>query len=613
MFRSLRHTPAQASISVVAVCAFLLLALQASANQYVVESTADAGTHTLRWAILQANATPGADVITFALPGSGPHSIVPTSPLPPLTDPAGVIIDGLSQTGSTMGIKPPSTLRLQIVLDGRHAAGSPGIWILSSNNLIQGLVITRFSEDGIRIQGAAGGVQKNSIRYCIIGLDQSGTIPLPNGTAEQSGRWAGLTISSVTHAPGDAHDNIIESNIISGNAGDGIILADCQGGRVFGNTISNNYIGITLSGDVARGNGRDGLLVYGGSFSNTVSSNVIAGNRSDGIHLVGAMERSAYVRENVLTRNRIGVSPLGHPIGNALNGINIGGREYESAGGFAARNAVTSNVISANGLSGIVVWEHPSTQSNADGNLLSQNSIFNNGILPIDLGANGISLNDATDQDSGANQELNAPVILSAELLRGAVTVRGTVGISADPTHVAVEVFKYHPGPATELRGSLFLGKVFPDGGGNWTYSTTGGLLPGDSVTVIAIDRENNTSEYARVRAVTEGSGFVEPESNALIARNNAQAAKAIITGTERNGDGIINITIEVQQPCWGILEIYTTNGELVHTLMNRWLPVGRYLVEWNGSNWQGDAVPRGVYFCRFDADGVRRNANLTL
>ena len=41
----------------------------------------------LRQAILDANANPGADTIAFNIPGSGVHTIAPLSGLPPVTEP----------------------------------------------------------------------------------------------------------------------------------------------------------------------------------------------------------------------------------------------------------------------------------------------------------------------------------------------------------------------------------------------------------------------------------------------------------------------------------------------------------------------------------------------
>src|SRR5262245_2567854 len=62
----------------------------------LVNTTADSGFGSLRQAILDANATAGADAITFAI-GSGLQSIALASALPSITDP--LVIDGTTQPG----------------------------------------------------------------------------------------------------------------------------------------------------------------------------------------------------------------------------------------------------------------------------------------------------------------------------------------------------------------------------------------------------------------------------------------------------------------------------------------------------------------------------------
>ena len=63
---------------------------------FTVTTTADSGPGSLRQAILDSNAAPGAqNTIDFAIPGPGIVTIAPTTPLPPITNP--VLIDGFSQ------------------------------------------------------------------------------------------------------------------------------------------------------------------------------------------------------------------------------------------------------------------------------------------------------------------------------------------------------------------------------------------------------------------------------------------------------------------------------------------------------------------------------------
>ena len=44
-------------------------------------------------------------------------------------------------------------------------------------------------------------------------------------------------------------------------------------------------------------------------------------------------------------------------------------------------------------------------------------------------------------------------------------------------------------------------------------------------------------------------------------------------------------------------LAIYNTQGQLVRTLVNEAKPPGRYSINWNGRNAQGEQVSSGVYF----------------
>jgi hypothetical protein len=126
---------------------------------FTVLNTDDAGAGSLRQAILNANASAGADSIAFNIPGGGVHTISPLSALPAMTDATGIVLDGYSQPGSS-----PNTLAvgdnavLAVELDGSLAgSGAIGLSLTSDNNTIRGLVINRFSSHGISITGNSTG------------------------------------------------------------------------------------------------------------------------------------------------------------------------------------------------------------------------------------------------------------------------------------------------------------------------------------------------------------------------------------------------------------------------------------------------------------------------
>src|SRR5439155_1266072 len=66
-------------------------------NTFVVTNTNATGPGSLQFAILDANETPGADLISFNIPGAGPFTISLINTLPTITDP--VTIDGTTQPG----------------------------------------------------------------------------------------------------------------------------------------------------------------------------------------------------------------------------------------------------------------------------------------------------------------------------------------------------------------------------------------------------------------------------------------------------------------------------------------------------------------------------------
>ncbi|MBA3544459.1 MAG: hypothetical protein H0T83_08480 [Chthoniobacterales bacterium] len=150
---------------------------------FTVINTSDSGAGSLRQAIIDANANPGADTISFDIPGTGVHTISPLTALPEITDP--VTIDGYTQPGAS-----PNTLAegndavLLIELEGSGAGGATGLRMSAGSSTVRGLVINRFVlptiddtlGNGILLAGAGG----DRIEGNFIGPDATGTLALPN-------------------------------------------------------------------------------------------------------------------------------------------------------------------------------------------------------------------------------------------------------------------------------------------------------------------------------------------------------------------------------------------------------------------------------------------------
>ncbi len=341
--------------------------------------------------------------------------------------------------------------------EGSDALGNAlsGVLALeSSGNLLMDNLVSGNAMSGIVLRG--GGALDNVVVGSRIGTDESGTTAIGNG---QFGIQVLL----------GAHDNRIggeaESarNVISGNAG-GIIFdgVDTTGNMVFG-----NYVGLDATGTADLGNSSHGITFIGGSHDNHVGAtgdgfrNVISGN--DGIGIFAA----AGTNDNSFVGNFIGTDAAGeNGIGNSAHGITISASSGNlisdnvvSASGLngiaiiglaAEFNDVVNNQIGrtnssasaslANGLQGILVARgahdnniggisadqgNTISFNNANGvvvagsginNKIRFNSIYSNAQLGIDIGADGMSLNDIGDTDEGANRLQNSPVLTNAVL-----------------------------------------------------------------------------------------------------------------------------------------------------------------------------------------------------
>jgi len=172
--------------------------------------------------------------------------------------------------------------------------------VLNSYNVISGN-----GDAGIQLYGS----NKTVIKGNLIGTDQAGESPLPNGNN-------GITLSG-------SWDNVIGSsqrgaqNVIACNTGSGILLGGAASFAATNNIIQGNYIGVFRDGETPCGNqgmgvgldhysvddttiggtgagegniiansGKDGVRVhYNGTINNSIRGNAIYSNSEEGIDL----------------------------------------------------------------------------------------------------------------------------------------------------------------------------------------------------------------------------------------------------------------------------------------------------------------------------------------
>jgi len=327
---------------------------------FTVTNTADSGAGSLRWAITQSNNTAGVDTIAFNI-ASANKVITPTSALPIVYDAA--IIDGTTQPGYAG--KP------LVEIDGASAgAGVDGLK-LSGSDVLKGLSITGFTGEGVgtlpRTDVSYGG---NTIEDDWIGLNTAGH------AAGNGLHGVGLYSSS----------NLVENDVISANAGDGVFaLGTLFGGGHGYNTIQNNIIGLDPTGAIAMGN-LDGIGLQD-SPANHVLNNVLSGNHADGLLLMNPATGDTH--GTIVTGNIVGLDSKGaSALGNGDYGMEIQSANNTIGGTTPAAR----NVVSANAVAGIVFWKSGAYGSVVEGNYIGTDAT---GTKARGNGAQGIAFSDA--------------------------------------------------------------------------------------------------------------------------------------------------------------------------------------------------------------------------
>ncbi|MBZ0288914.1 MAG: putative Ig domain-containing protein, partial [Anaerolineae bacterium] len=215
--------------------------------------------------------------------------------------------------------------------------------------------------------------------------------------------------------------------------------------------------------------GVDGLSVVGPAASGTVIRGVtITGFGGNGLVLSGA------------DANQVQCSDIGGSTGNGLDGILIANSSLNQIGG-----AGNENIISVNGSNGINI-------TTGTGNRISQNSIFSNAGLGINLGA-------------GANGDQANPIITVAQSDGvSSTTVTGTFA-STPGGSFRIEFFQCD---STPDEGQTLIGTIpslGTDISGNASISQTFGvgLNVGDAVSATATNLANgNTSAFSTCQFV---------------------------------------------------------------------------------------------------------------
>jgi hypothetical protein len=375
--------------------------------------------------------------------------------------------------GNYIGTNPSGATGLGNAQAGIYLFGAQG-------TTIHGNLISGNQESGITIDGTFP-TTTTTITDNAIGTNTSLTGAIPN---------AGPGIQIINGATNSTIGGSGGGNLISGNAGDGVLLS---GAGVTGNVVANNYIGITISGNAQLANTGNGVAISGGATGNTIGGqNVISGNSADGVLITGSSTSQNTVAYNAIGTNHSGTGA----IPNAGSGIQISnGASNNTIGGVASG---AGNVISSNSGAGVEVLGAASV-----GNQIRGNSIYANGALGIDLGGDGVTPNHIGAL-LGPNNFQNYPVVSAA---RHGPTTRVVGNLSALPntTYTLDFYASTSADPSGYGQGQRYLGsgQVTTDASGNATFDSNtfvtslGASLQTEFITATATDPAGNTSEFS--------------------------------------------------------------------------------------------------------------------
>jgi hypothetical protein len=418
---------------------------------------------------------------------------------------SGIMIAGSGATGNLVEGNYIGT-----DVTGRRALGnnSEGVAVRAPHNTIGGTTaaarnVISGNGAGVDLGDFTPAMTGNRVEGNYIGTDPSGTTAVGNGlgvTVESSGN----TIGGMAAGAG---------NLISGNG----TAVDINGSDATRNLVQGNDIGTDKSGKRALGNSGDGVaILFAGADNNTIGGtapaarNLISDSGRYGIEINGVSGAGA--TGNLVQGNQIGADgSANRALGNTLDGVFIDApASRNTIGGTAAR---AENLIAANHGAGVDI-----TGAGATGNALLANAIFANGGPGIDLGDDGITPNDSLGH-AGPNNYQNFPILTSARISGGLITIQGTISSTANTTF-RLEFFASALGDLSGFgQGQTFLGfaRVTTDGSGHSRFTVTFAARAAEAViTATATDPAGNTSEFSQavlataLRSTVSGSPAIE-------------------------------------------------------------------------------------------------------
>ncbi|GGJ35230.1 GEVED domain-containing protein [Deinococcus roseus] len=544
-------------------------------NFDTIVNTNNAGQGSLRQFVLNANAMGNESLLAQSgnrkkldntnesLP-AGKETSIFMIPAANLTASVGVIT--LSSTVQFTGTNAVNTIldgttQTVNIADGNSGQLGTGGTVGIGPDLIAGnsddTVLNRIYRPEIEIKSLTGSIAGMGLQLSASNITVRGVSVYGFGSAANADNNANIQIDN------DYTSTLIEQNFLgisatrstfdcSATAGTAVATGSGDNIRSIGGdsgTVQYNLIGCAAGKGFGVENSSTGWQILG----NEIRGNAIGNMHLDGVDLENGNTGTATVRGNLIASNwGVGVDSYSGLGSNTTeyntienNGIGTsGGSPLEDSGVriYGTGSTVRYNIIRNNVGSGVMV------QASSSGNTITQNSIYGNGKIGIDLlnstddvtkGTSPfVTLNDLNDADTGANGLLNYPVFAAATLVGSNLEVTGYARPGA-----TIELFLSDSDASSFGEGQTYLGTVTE---GCSTVSST----------CLAVDSDGTTGTYgsAAVNGILQGTDstnkfkFTLPLSSlkTTVANGNKLTATATLSSNTSEFSGQVTVLAQI-------------------------------------------------------------------
>lgn len=523
----------------------------ALAATYVVTNTDDAGPGSLRQAVLDANANPGADEILFDSTVRGSISLV----------------SGTLEIADALTVTGPGASALTLGGAGASAIFAPhgSLYLSDTKNL-------QLTVSGLTLTNAGTAVSAFEIYGSPVVLVSDSVITGNSGSGIYSYTYFG---------PGAAIE--VGNSVVSGNSGRGVSVSSgryssrsslrVEGATVSGNgsagirsfganiyirksTVSSNvngvegdgfwdYVtsGLTIVDSTISGNSGQGIELYSSQVD--VERCAIASNLGAGISIVGGLNTGARIESSAISSNgNGGVRANGYDTDIDVSNSTISGNQNAPAVSVAyryARGAFKLTTIVDNPWGG--VFANDVSEIDLSGSIVARNGLISGADLS---GSASFQVNYSLIQDPGASTLVEGVAgsnLIGQDPLLGPLQDNGgpTLTHSLLPTSPALDAGNpdFIPPPAFDQRGEGFdrvvggridMGALESQATGGWLRAV--GDINRDGTPEIAVlQRDDWPRNLAAVKDVTDGSLISQFEFDATLRPVDVEAMSGFASG----------------------------------------------------------------------------------